>query len=74
MRSGRSVVANEERSRLAANSPAVGTSSPVESLSRKVSSRSLYPNEITYRRLQAVKTVYDPQDIIQSNHPIPPAK
>ena len=41
---------------------------------RKVKSRSLYPNEITYRRLQAVKAVYDPQDIIQSNHPIPPAK
>jgi hypothetical protein len=41
---------------------------------RKVNARSLYPNEMTYRRLQAVKAVYDPQDIIQSNHPIPPAK
>lgn len=39
---------------------------------RKVNTRTLYPNEITYRRLQAVKAKYDPQDVIQSNHPIAP--
>jgi hypothetical protein len=50
-----------------------GTHDYLNFIERKVGSRSLYPNEITYRRLQAVKAVYDPQDIIQSNHPIPPA-
>jgi hypothetical protein len=51
-----------------------GTHDYLNFVERKVRSRSLYPNEITYRRLQAVKAVYDPQDIIQSNHPIPPAR
>jgi hypothetical protein len=41
---------------------------------RTVESRTLYPNEMTYRRLQAVKAKYDPRDMIQSNHPIPPAR
>lgn len=40
---------------------------------RSLNTRTLYPNEITYRRLQAVKATWDPQDIVQSNHPIPPA-
>lgn len=40
---------------------------------RKVSARSFYPNEITYRRLRAVKAKYDPADMVQSNHPILPA-
>ncbi|HLY50853.1 MAG TPA: FAD-binding oxidoreductase [Solirubrobacteraceae bacterium] len=40
---------------------------------RTVESRTLYPNEITYRRLQAIKTKYDPRDMVQSNHPIRPA-
>ena len=42
-------------------------------IERKVETRSLYPNEITYRRLRAVKAKYDPRDMVQSNHPIPPA-
>jgi hypothetical protein len=37
-----------------------------------VDSRMLYPDEYTYRRLQAVKAKYDPQDMIQANHPIRP--
>ena len=41
---------------------------------RPVESRTLYPNEMTYRRLQAVKAKYDPRDMIQSNHPIRPAR
>jgi FAD/FMN-containing dehydrogenase len=41
---------------------------------RNVKARRLYPNEITYRRLQGVKAKYDPQDMIQANHRIPPAQ
>lgn len=40
---------------------------------RAVDSRMLYPHEYTYRRLQAIKAKYDPDDLIQSNHPILPA-
>jgi hypothetical protein len=40
---------------------------------RAVDSRTLYPHEYTYRRLQLIKAKYDPADMIQSNHPIPPA-
>jgi hypothetical protein len=36
--------------------------------------RTLYRHEYTYRRLQAVKVAYDPAELIQSNHPIPPAR
>ena len=28
----------------------------------------------TYARLRRVKAVYDPQDVIRSNHPVPPAR
>ena len=28
----------------------------------------------TYARLRRVKAQYDPQDVIRSNHPIPPAR
>ncbi|MEA2478102.1 MAG: hypothetical protein QOJ07_24 [Thermoleophilaceae bacterium] len=31
-------------------------------------------SEDAYRRLQAVKAQYDPQDVFQSNHPIPPTR
>jgi hypothetical protein len=41
---------------------------------RPVDSRDLYAHEYTYRRLQAIKTDYDPNDVIQSNHPIRPAR
>jgi FAD/FMN-containing dehydrogenase len=39
----------------------------------KVHSRSHYRPE-THRRLRRVKAMYDPQDIIRSNHPIEPLK
>lgn len=35
-------------------------------------SRSFYPPD-TYERLRAAKRMYDPQELILSNHPIPPA-
>jgi hypothetical protein len=41
---------------------------------RPIDSRMLYPHAYDYRRLQAIKAVYDPGDMIQSNHPIPPAR
>jgi hypothetical protein len=41
---------------------------------RPVEARSLYGNEYTYRRLEAIKAKYDPHDVIQSNHPIKPAR
>lgn len=41
---------------------------------RRCDARELYAHEITFRRLQAVKATYDPHDVIQSNHPIPPAR
>jgi hypothetical protein len=53
-------------------SPWRGTHDYLNFAERKVKSRTLYPHEITYRRLQAVKSKYDPEDMIQSNHPIPP--
>ena len=28
----------------------------------------------TYARLRRVKATYDPQDVIRSNHPVPPAR
>jgi hypothetical protein len=40
---------------------------------RPIDSRMLYAHSYTYRRLQAIKAKYDPRDMIQSNHPIPPA-
>jgi hypothetical protein len=36
--------------------------------------RTLYRNDYTYHRLRSVKTEYDPGDMIQSNHPIRPAR
>ncbi|MCW3033614.1 MAG: FAD-binding oxidoreductase [Solirubrobacterales bacterium] len=41
---------------------------------RPTDPRELYRHEYTYRRLRAIKTAYDPDDVIQSNHPIPPAR
>ncbi len=41
---------------------------------RPVDSRRLYRHEYTHRRLRAVKAAYDPGDVIQSNHPIAPAR
>jgi hypothetical protein len=41
---------------------------------RPVDSKKLYAHEYTHRRLQAIKTDYDPNDVIQSNHPIRPAR
>jgi hypothetical protein len=40
---------------------------------RPVKAKTLYPHEYTYRRLRTIKAKYDPQDVIQSNHPIAPA-
>jgi FAD/FMN-containing dehydrogenase len=41
---------------------------------RPVDSRRLYRHEYTHRRLRAIKSSYDPAELIQSNHPIPPAR
>jgi hypothetical protein len=41
---------------------------------RPIDSRMLYPRAYTYRRLQTIKAKYDPADMIQSNHPIPPSR
>ncbi|MBV8948798.1 MAG: FAD-binding oxidoreductase [Solirubrobacterales bacterium] len=41
---------------------------------RAIDSRLLYPHAYTYHRLRAIKAEYDPGDMIQSNHPIPPAR
>jgi FAD/FMN-containing dehydrogenase len=41
---------------------------------RAVDSRRLYRHEYTHRRLRAIKAAYDPDDVIQSNHPIAPAR
>jgi FAD binding domain len=41
---------------------------------RPIDSQMLYPREYTYHRLQAIKAKYDPVDMIQSNHPIPPSR
>lgn len=41
---------------------------------RPIDSRMLYPRAYTYHRLQAIKAKYDPADMIQSNHPIPPSR
>jgi FAD/FMN-containing dehydrogenase len=41
---------------------------------RPTDGRTLYGNEYTYHRLQAIKATYDPSDMIQSNHPITPAR
>jgi FAD binding domain-containing protein len=41
---------------------------------RPIDSRMLYPRVYTYHRLQAIKATYDPVDMIQSNHPIPPSR
>jgi hypothetical protein len=41
---------------------------------RPIDSRMLYPNAYTYHRLRAIKGQYDPGDMIQSNHPIRPAR
>ena len=38
---------------------------------RPIDTRTAYPAG-AYRRLQAVKTLVDPDDVIQSNHPIAP--
>ena len=35
-------------------------------------SSALWP-ERSYRRLQEIKAVVDPDDVIRSNHPVPPA-
>lgn len=36
-----------------------------------VPTRGVYPPQ-TYRRLQAVKAAYDPHELFQANHPVPP--
>jgi FAD/FMN-containing dehydrogenase len=41
---------------------------------RPIDSRMLYPNAYTHHRLQAIKAKYDPWEMIQSNHPIRPAR
>ena len=41
---------------------------------RPVESSRLYQHEYTHRRLQAIKAAYDAGDVIQSNHPIAPAR
>ena len=41
---------------------------------RPVESSKLYQHEYTHRRLQAIKATYDAGDVIQSNHPIAPAR
>jgi hypothetical protein len=41
---------------------------------RPIDSRMLYPNTYTHHRLRAIKATYDPRDMIQSNHPIRPAR
>jgi FAD/FMN-containing dehydrogenase len=41
---------------------------------RPIDSRMLYPNTYTHHRLRAIKAKYDPWDMIQSNHPIRPAR
>ena len=41
---------------------------------RPIDSRKLYRHEYTHRRLQAIKAAYDRADVIQSNHPIAPAR
>jgi FAD binding domain len=41
---------------------------------RPIEAKSLYAHEYTYRRLRTIKANYDPQDLIQSNHPIAPAR
>jgi len=38
---------------------------------RPIDASTFYPEE-TYRRLQAIKTLYDPNELIRANHPIPP--
>jgi FAD/FMN-containing dehydrogenase len=40
----------------------------------RLDSRKLYQHEYTHRRLQAVKAAYDSGELIQSNHPIAPAR
>ncbi|MGZ4173790.1 MAG: FAD-binding oxidoreductase, partial [Solirubrobacteraceae bacterium] len=37
---------------------------------RPVETRALHAEEYTYRRLQAIKSNYDPSNMIQANHPI----
>jgi hypothetical protein len=41
---------------------------------RPVDSSKLYQHEYTHRRLQSIKATYDAGDVIQSNHPIAPAR
>jgi hypothetical protein len=41
---------------------------------RPIDSRKLYRHDYTHRRLQAVKARYDAGEVIQSNHPISPAR
>jgi hypothetical protein len=41
---------------------------------RPVDSQTLYPHAYAHHRLQAIKAAYDPGDMIQSNHPIGPAR
>jgi FAD/FMN-containing dehydrogenase len=41
---------------------------------RPVDGRRLHRSEYTLRRLRAVKTAYDPTNLIQANHPIEPAR
>ncbi len=40
----------------------------------RLDSRDLYAHEYTHRRLQSVKAAYDGGELIQSNHPIAPAR
>jgi FAD/FMN-containing dehydrogenase len=39
---------------------------------RPIGARSMYAPD-AYRRLRRIKAKYDPQDVVRSNHPVPPA-
>jgi len=41
---------------------------------RDADTRTLYRHEYSYCRLRVIKASYDPDDLLQSNHPIPPAR
>jgi hypothetical protein len=39
---------------------------------RPIGARSMFEAD-NYRRLRTVKAAYDPEDLVRSNHPVPPA-
>jgi UDP-N-acetylenolpyruvoylglucosamine reductase len=40
---------------------------------RPIGARSMFEAD-AYRRLRAIKAAYDPEDLVRSNHPVPPAR